>query len=249
MQWIGLPDVWDAREADHGFMASLATFSFVALGLELVVDGTYLTLTGDAPSLYPLGWQCLTWVGLGAVWLLLARALVLWCRRRGLDPLPPDRPAGERADGPDHRAWRAVLGYFAAAVVTAIALPAVVGLPWGFAPVDRFLDLYAQYGDGAWLAMAAWLVYLVGRCLVVAGLLAYSHRAVLGVATFRGARWIPWGGLVTGVCLGTVALVSRGQAAGLSTLVASVLLGMLHVRSGESLRVTAPFTVLVYALV
>ena len=77
MQWIGLPDVWDAREADHGFMASLDTFSFVALGLELVVDGTYLTLTGDAPSLYPLGWQCLTWVGLGAVWLLLARALSL----------------------------------------------------------------------------------------------------------------------------------------------------------------------------
>lgn len=90
MRRIGLPEIWDAREVDPGFMASLATFSFVALGLELVVSGTILTLTGSVSTFYPLGWQVVEWVGLGALWVLLARALVAWSRRRGVDPLPSE---------------------------------------------------------------------------------------------------------------------------------------------------------------
>ena len=253
MQRIGLPETWDAREADPGFMASLATLSFVALGLELVVDGTVLTSTGSAPALYPLGWQCLVWVGLGLAWLLVARGLVAWSRRRGLDPLPAD-PDPRTAGGaphdaaPDHRAWRSVLVCFASAVVVAIALPALVGARWGLAPAERYLELHTAYGASAWLAVLAWVVYHVGRCVVVASFLAYAHRAVRGVLTFRGSHAVPWGGLVAGVAMGAVALLSRGPAVALATVVVHVLLGVIHVRSGESLRVTALFTVLVLAV-
>ncbi|RLY92193.1 hypothetical protein EAE32_08500 [Kocuria tytonicola] len=252
MQRIGLPETWGAREADPGFMASLATFSFVALGLELVVDGTVLTYTGSAPALYPLGWQCLVWVGLGLAWLLVARGLVAWSRRRGLDPLPADPDPRAAGNTPDdaalvHRAWRSVLLCFAA-VVVAITLPALVGVPWGLVSADRYRELYASYGGSAWLAVCAWVVYHVGRCVVVAGFLAYAHRAVRGVATFRGSHAVPWGGLVAGVAMGAVALLSRGPVIALTTVVVHVLIGLIHVRSGESLRVTALFTVLVLAL-
>ena len=47
MRRIGLPETWDAREADRGFMASLGTLAFVSLGLELVVAGTVLTIASD----------------------------------------------------------------------------------------------------------------------------------------------------------------------------------------------------------
>ncbi|RKQ34073.1 hypothetical protein [Kocuria tytonis] len=249
MRRIGLPEIWDAREADRGFMASLATFSFVALGLELVVDGTVLTYTGAAPGLYPLGWQCLEWIGLGAAWLVTARALVSWSRRRGVDPLPSEFSSAGRDGALDHRAWRAVLLCFLSAVVLAIVLPALIGGPWGFVPVGRYLQLYDAYGAAGWLAMLAWAVYLVGRCAVIAGFLAYAHRAVRGVATFRGAHRIPWGGLVTGAVMGAVAFLSRGQAVALTTVMVCLLLGLIHVRCGESLRITAVFTVLVLAVV
>ncbi|MDO4919308.1 hypothetical protein [Kocuria sp.] len=266
MRRIDLPEIWDARHADRGFMASLATFSFVALGFELVVAGTVLTYTGAAPALYPLGWQCVAWVALGALWLLVARGLVAWSRRRGLDPLPadllPPDSSGPAADSAvpadpaaaaddaalDHRAWRAVLLCFAAAVVAAVALPALLGVPGGPAPVELYQRLYGAYGGPAWLALLARVVYHVGRCVLLAGFLAYAHRAVLGLVSFRGAGLLPWGGLVAGLVMGVVALLSRGPAVALTTAVAYVLLGVIHVRGRESLRVTAPFTVLVLAL-
>ncbi|WP_290656841.1 hypothetical protein [Kocuria sp.] len=278
MRRIGLPEIWDAREADPGFMASLATFSFVALGLELVVSGTILTLTGSVSAFYPLGWQVVEWVGLGALWVLLARALVAWSRRRGVDPLPSEDAlagrdddvaaradaAADRADaaasrdravadrtpgapGPfdavDHRRWREILLCFVLAVVLAIVLPALIGAPWGLAPLDRYLQLFDVYGPLGWLAMVAWVCYLVGRSFLVAGLLAYSHRAIREVLTFRGSQWVPWGGLVAGLAMGAVAFLAGGQAAALTTLLSCVLLGVIHVRSGESLRVTTLFTV------
>lgn len=284
MRRIGLPEIWDAREADPGFMASLATFSFVALGLELVVSGTILTLTGSVSAFYPLGWQVVEWVGLGALWVLLARALVAWSRRRGVDPLPSEDAvvgrdddvagradaAADRADaaanrdravadrtpgapGPfdavDHRRWREILLCFVLAVVLAIVLPALIGAPWGLAPLDRYLQLFDVYGPLGWLAMVAWVCYLVGRSFLVAGLLAYSHRAIREVLTFRGSQWVPWGGLVAGLAMGAVAFLAGGQAAALTTLLSCVLLGVIHVRSGESLRVTTLFTVLVLIFV
>ena len=69
MRRIGLPETWDAREADRGFMASLGTLAFVSLGLELVVAGTVLTATGSLPVDTALGWQCLEWFGIGVIWL------------------------------------------------------------------------------------------------------------------------------------------------------------------------------------
>ena len=284
MRRIGLPEIWDAREADPGFMASLATFSFVALGLELVVSGTILTLTGSVSAFYPLGWQVVEWVGLGALWVLLARALVAWSRRRGVDPLPSEDAvagrdddvagradaAADRADaaanrdravadrtpgapGPfdavDHRRWRESLLCFVLAVVLAIVLPALIGAPWGLAPLDRYLQLFDVYGPLGWLAMVAWVCYLVGRSFLVAGLLAYSHRAIREVLTFRGSQWVPWGGLMAGLAMGAVAFLAGGQAAALTTLLSCVLLGVIHVRSGESLRVTTLFTVLVLIFV
>ncbi len=284
MRRIGLPEIWDAREADPGFMASLATFSFVALGLELVVSGTILTLTGSVSAFYPLGWQVVEWVGLGALWVLLACALVAWSRRRGVDPLPSEDAvagrdddvagradaAADRADaaanrdravadrtpgapGPfdavDHRRWREILLCFVLAVVLAIVLPALIGAPWGLAPLDRYLQLFDVYGPLGWLAMVAWVCYLVGRSFLVAGLLAYSHRAIREVLTFRGSQWVPWGGPVAGLAMGAVAFLAGGQAAALTTLLSCVLLGVIHVRSGESLRVTTLFTVLVLIFV
>ncbi|MGK4218297.1 hypothetical protein [Kocuria marina] len=284
MRRIGLPEIWDAREADPGFMASLATFSFVALGLELVVSGTILTLTGSVSAFYPLGWQVVEWVGLGALWVLLACALVAWSRRRGVDPLPSEDAvagrdddvagradaAADRADaaanrdravadrtpgapGPfdavDHRRWREILLCFVLAVVLAIVLPALIGAPWGLAPLDRYLQLFDVYGPLGWLAMVAWVCYLVGRSFLVAGLLAYSHRAIREVLTFRGSQWVPWGGLMAGLAMGAVAFLAGGQAAALTTLLSCVLLGVIHVRSGESLRVTTLFTVLVLIFV
>lgn len=259
MRRIGLPEIWDAREADPGFMASLATFSFVALGLELVVSGTILTLTGSVSTFYPLGWQVVEWVGLGALWVLLARALVAWSRRRGVDPLPSEEAGAGRDDaaagrvgvdgGVDHRRWREILLCFVLAVVLAIVLPALIGAPWGLAPLDRYLQLFDVYGPLGWLAMVAWVCYLVGRSFLVAGLLAYSHRAIREVLTFRGSRWVPWGGLVAGLTMGAVAFLAGGQAAAVTTLLSCVLLGVIHVRSGESLRVTTLFTVLVLIFV
>ncbi|WP_367402947.1 hypothetical protein [Kocuria marina] len=293
MRRIGLPEIWDAREADPGFMASMATFSFVALGLELVVSGTILTLTGSVSTFYPLGWQVMEWVGLGALWVLLARALVAWSRRRGVDPLPSEEAGAGRDDavdgrddaaagtftanrsdtgravagrgaagrddaaagrvgvdgGVDHRRWREILLCFVLAVVLAIVLPALIGAPWGLAPLDRYLQLFDVYGPLGWLAMVAWVCYLVGRSFLVAGLLAYSHRAIREVLTFRGSRWVPWGGLVAGLTMGAVAFLAGGQAAAVTTLLSCVLLGVIHVRSGESLRVTTLFTVLVLIFV
>ena len=266
MRRIGLPEIWDAREADPGFMASLATFSFVALGLELVVSGTILTLTGSVSTFYPLGWQVVEWVGLGALWVLLARALVAWSRRRGVDPLPSEETGAGRDDavdgrddaaagragvdgGVDHRRWREILLCFVLAVVLASVLPALIGAPWGLAPLDRYLQLFDVYGPLGWLAMVAWVCYLVGRSFLVAGLLAYSHRAIREVLTFQGSRWVPWGGLVAGLTMGAVAFLAGGQAAAVTTLLSCVLLGVIHVRSGESLRVTTLFTVLVLIFV
>ena len=223
--------------------------------------------------------------------MLLARALVAWSRRRGVDPLPSEDAlagrdddvagradaasgradaAADRADaaasrdravadrtpgapGPydavDHRRWREILLCFVLAVVLAIVLPALIGAPWGLAPLDRYLQLFDVYGPLGWLAMVAWVCYLVGRSFLVAGLLAYSHRAIREVLTFRGSRWVPWGGLVAGLAMGAVAFLAGGQAAALTTLLSCVLLGVIHVRSGESLRVTTLFTVLVLIFV
>lgn len=248
MRRIGLPETWDAREADRGFMASLATLAFVSLGLELVVAGTVLTATGSLPAATPLGWQCLEWFGIGAVWLLVARALVAWSRRRGVDPLPGATPEGGQPGTLDHRRWRGILLCFVAAVVLALVLPGMLDGSWAVAPVERYTELFAGYGGLAWLAMLAWVVRLVGRCAVVTSLLAYSHRAVSELVDRRALRWVPWGGLVTGVLMAAVALLDRGQAAALTTLLVYLLLGVVHVRSGESLRVTALFAVPVLAL-
>ena len=111
--------------------------------------------------------------------------------------------------------------------------------------MERYAQLFDVYGPLGSFAMLAWICHHVGRSFLVAGLLAYSHRAIREVLPFRGSRWVPWGGLVAGIAMGSAASLSGGQAAGLTTLVSCVLLGMIHVRSGESLRVTTWFTVLV----
>ena len=94
--------------------------------------------------------------------------------------------------------------------------------------------------------MVAWLVSLVGRAFLLGSVLGYTHRAVLAGLRGSAARWVPWGGLVTGVLLAAVGYLVAGPAAGLVALVCSVLLGLIHVLAGEALRVTAVFAVLVY---
>lgn len=241
MRSVDVADVWDARVADRGFMVSLATLAFAALGLELVVDGTVLTVMGAVPGYYPLGTQFAVWLGLGAAWLMIAWVLAAWSRRRGVDPLVP------RAPGPlGHLAWSRILVCFVAAVLAAILLPLFVAGAWGVPPIRLYLQLYTLHGPGAWLLMLAWAVSHVGRAVLLGSVLGYAHRAALMGRHRPGAGRVPWGGLVTGVLLGAIGYLVGGPAAGLVALVCSVLLGLIHVLAGESLRVTAVFAVLVY---
>lgn len=241
MRSVDVADVWDARVADRGFMFSLATLAFAALGLELVVDGTVLTFTGAVPGYYPLGTQFAVWLGLGVAWLGLAGLLVAWSRRRGVDPLAP------RAPGPlGHLAWSRILVCFVAAVLAAILLPLFVAGAWSVTPIRLYLQLYTLHGPAAWLLMVTWAVYHVGRAVLLGSVLGYAHRAVLMGSRRPGARRVPWGGLITGVLLAAVGYLVAGPAAGLVALVCSTLLGLIHVLAGESLRVTAVFAVLVY---
>lgn len=241
MRSVELADVWDARPADRGFMTALATMSFVGLGLELVVDGSVLTVTGDIPTYYPLALQILFWVGLGLAWFVLARLLLAWSRRRGLDPLP-----SEFASPLSHRTWSKVLVCFIAAVLAAIVLPVFVTDSWSMAPVRNYWEVYGMYGPIAWLPMVAWLIYHVGRACLIASFLSYAHRALRLRFSFPAARYIPWGGIVTGLVLGAVMFLATGGAVALATLISTFLLGIIHVLTGESLRTTAVFTALVF---
>ncbi|MCT1803586.1 hypothetical protein CKW39_04315 [Kocuria sp. WRN011] len=241
MRSVELADVWDARPADRGFMTALATMSFIGLGLELVVDGSVLTVTGDIPTYYPLALQILFWVGLGLAWLALARLLVAWSRRRGVDPMP-----SEFGTPLSHRTWSRTFVCFVAAVLAAIVLPVFVTDSWSMAPVRNYFELYEMYGPVAWLPMVAWLVYHVGRACLIASFLAYSHRALRLRFSFPAAGFIPWGGVVVGVSLGVVMFLAAGGAVAIATLVSTLLLGIIHVLTGESLRTTAVFTALVF---
>lgn len=241
MRSVERADVWDARPADRGFMTALAALSFVALGLELVVDGSVLTVTGDIPAHYPLGWQMLFWVGLGLAWFVLARSLVGWSRRRGLDPLP-----SRFTTALGHRRWPKIFVCFVLAVLAAIVLPVFIADSWSMTPVRVYFELYSMHGPIAWLPMLAWLVYHVGRSCLIASLLAYAHQALLLCLTFPAARYVPWGGLVAGAVLGVVMFLAAGPAVALAIVVSTVLLGIIHVLDGESLRITAVFIALVF---
>lgn len=241
MRSVERADVWDARPADRGFMTALATLSLVALGLELVVDGSVLTVTGDIPAYYPLGWQMLFWIGLGLTWCALARSLVGWSRRRGVDPLP-----SRFTTAVGHQRWSSIFVCFVVAVLTAIVVPVSVADSWSMTPVRVYFELYSMHGPIAWLPMLAWLVYHLGRACLVASLLAYSHRAILVHLTFPAARHVPWGGLVTGAVLGAVMFLAAGPAVALAMTVSTVLLGIIHVFNGESLRITTVFIALVF---
>ena len=219
----------------------MATLSFVALGLELVVDGSVLTVTGGIPTHYPLGWHMLFWVGLGLAWFFLARSLVGWSRRRGVDPLP-----SRFTTALGHRRWPKIFVCFVAAVLAAIVLPVFIADSWSMTPVRVYLGLYSMHGPIAWLPTLAWLVYHVGRSCLIASLLAYAHQALLLRLTFPAARYVPWGGLVAGAVLGTVMFFAAGPAVALAIVVSTVLLGIIHVLDGESLRITAVFIALVF---
>lgn len=242
MRSVEVPQVGgDARVADRGFMVSLAAVAVAALGLELVLEAALLTLTGAQPVYYPLGTQFAVWLGLGSAWLAVAWLLVVRARRRGVDPL------AARAPGPlEHRAWSRVLVCFVAAVLTAILLPLFLAGAWGVTPIRLYLELYTRNGPAAWLLMAGWVVYHVGRACLLSSVLAYAHRAARMGLRFSGAWRIPWGGLLTGALLGALAYSLAGPAAGLVALVCSVLLGLIHIFAGESLRTTALFALVVY---
>lgn len=241
MRSVERADVWDARPADRGFMTALATMSFVGLGLELVVDGSVLTVSGNIATYYPLALQIIFWVGLGLAWLALARLLVGWSRRRGLDPVPSEFTAPL-----SHQRWSKTFVCFVAAVLVAIVLPVFFADSWSIAPVRIYLELYGMYGPIAWLPMVAWLVYLVGRACLIASFLSYAHRALRMRFTFPTARYMPWGGMVAGLVLGAIMFLAAGGAVALATLISTLLLGIIHVLTGESLRTTAVFTALVF---
>lgn len=235
--------------ADAGFLVSIATFAFVALGLEAVVDGTVLTFTGEIPEVYPLGWQVLAWLCLGAAWAGIQRGLVAWLRHRGADPALPERdPWGASAAG-DHRRSTAALVLFVLAVLLGVILPVFIVGQWRLLPVQLYLDLYAQYGGGAWLGMAGFAAYHVGRSLLLALVLTCVQRAA---QLRRPARWVrgaPIGGLVLGLLLALPGLLLEGWSSAITALLCCTVLGLVHNLTGRSLRWTAPATVAVLLFV
>ena len=110
----------------------------------------------------------------------------------------------------------------------------------------NYWEVYGMYGPIAWLPMVAWLIYHVGRACLIASFLSYAHRALRLRCSFPAARYIPWGGIVTGLVLGAVMFLATGGAVALATLISTFLLGIIHVLTGESLRTTAVFTALVF---
>lgn len=235
--------------ADPGFLVSIATFAFVALGLEAVVDGTVLTLTGDIPDVYPLGWQVLTWLCLGAAWVGIQRGLVAWLRHRAADPAVPPPSAAELSPAVDHRRTTTALVLFVAAVLLGVILPVFLVGQWRLQPIQLYLDLYADYGGGAWLGMVGFAAYHVGRSLLLALVLTCVQRAA---ELHRPAPWTraaPVGGLVLGALLALPGLVLGGWASVASAVVCCTLLGMVHNLTGKSLRWTAPAAVVVLLFV
>ncbi|MGQ1837542.1 hypothetical protein ACT4S2_03685 [Kocuria turfanensis] len=247
MSSVDTPENRAFAPADPGFLVSIATFAFVALGLEAVVDGTVLTLTGEIPDVYPLGWQVFAWLCLGAVWLGIQRGLVAWLRHRAADPAAPQSPAPSPAL--DHRRTTTALVLFVLAVLLGVILPVFLVGQWRLQPVQLYLDLYADYGGGAWLGMVGFAAYHVGRSLLLALVLTCVQRAV---ELRRPGRWTqaaPVGGLVLGVLLALPGLVLGGWASAATALVCCTLLGMVHNLTGRSLRWTGPAAVVVLLFV
>ncbi|MFI7482801.1 hypothetical protein ACH9EU_10340 [Kocuria sp. M1R5S2] len=243
MSSVDPPENLAFAPADPGFLVSIATFAFVALGLEAVVDGTILTLTGEIPDVYPLGWQVLAWLCLGAVWWAIHRGLVAWLRHRAADPEVPEQLSVDPAD--DHRRTTTALVLFVLAVLVGVILPVFLVGQWRLQPVQLYLDLYADYGGGAWLGLLGFAAYHVGRSLLLALVLTCVQRAVEQRWTARWTRALPVGGAVLGALLALPGLVLGGWAAAVSALTCCTLLGLVHNLTGRSLRWTAPAAVAV----
>ena len=235
--------------ADAGFLVSIATFAFVALGLEAVVDGTVLTFTGEVPEVYPLGWQVLAWLCLGVAWFGIQRGLAAWLRHRGADPRLPEHPLSDPFVAGDHRRSTAALVLFVLAVLLGVILPVFVVGQWRLQPVQLYLDLYAQYGGGAWLGVTGFAAYHVGRSLLLALVLTCVQRAAEMRRPARWTRAAPIGGLVLGLLLALPGLVLEGWSSAASALICCTLLGLVHNLTGRSLRWTAPATVAVLLFV
>jgi hypothetical protein len=235
--------------ADPGFLVSIATFAFVALGLEAVVDGTVLTLTGEIPDVYPLGWQVFAWLCLGAAWVGIQRGLVAWLRHRALDPGVPPPSAPSPSPAVDHRRTTTALFLFVLAVLLGVILPVFLVGEWRVQPIQLYLDLYADYGGGAWLGMVGFAAYHVGRSLLLALVLTCVQRAVELRRPVPWTRVAPVGGLVLGLLLALPGLVLGGWASVATAVVCCTLLGVVHNLTGRSLRWTAPAAVAVLLFV
>ncbi|MEX5294487.1 hypothetical protein QYM41_04300 [Kocuria sp. CPCC 205268] len=235
--------------ADPGFLASIATFAFVSLGLEAVVDGTVLTVTGGIPEVYPLGWQVFAWLCLGAAWLGIQRGLVAWLRHRAADPSLPPPTAPSPSPAADHRRTTTALLLFVLAVLLGVILPVFLVGEWRVQPIQLYLDLYADYGGGAWLGMVGFAVYHVGRSLLLALFLTCVQRAVELRRPLRWTRAAPVGGLALGLLLALPGLVLGGWASVATAVACCTLLGGVHNLTGRSLRWTAPAAVAVLLFV
>lgn len=254
MSSVDPPENMAFAPADPGFFVSVAALSYLALGLEAVVDGTVLTLTGAIPAVFPLAWQVVAWVGLGVLWAALQRALVAWLRHRAADPSVPEAPAAadppvRAAAAPDHRTSTTALVLFVAAVLLGVILPVFLVGQWRVQPIQLYLDLYTVYGGGAWLGMVGFAAYHVGRCLLLALVLTCVQRAVQQRRPSRLTASAPVGGVVLGVLLALPALVVAGWPAAVTALVCCTLLGAVHNLTGRSLRWSAPATVAVLLFV
>lgn len=235
--------------ADPGFLVSVAAFAFVALGLEAVVDGTVLVFTGQIPDVYPLGWQVLAWLCLGAAWYGIHRGLVAWLRHRAVDPAVPPPSAPDPSPAVDHRRTTAALVLFVLAVLLGVILPVFLVGQWRVQPVQLYLDLYTRYGSGAWLGMVGFAAYHVGRSLLLALVLTCVQRAAELRRPTPTVRSAPVGGIVLGLLLALPGLVLGGWASVVSAVVSCTLLGMVHNLMGKSLRWTAPAAVAVLLFV
>jgi hypothetical protein len=235
--------------ADSGFLVSIAALAFLALGLEIVVDGTALLLTGRIPEVYPLLAQVLLWLLLGTAWAGIQRALVAWLRHRAADPAAPRTGALVLTPELDHRRTTTALVVFVLAVLLAVILPVFLVGRWRVPPIQLYLDLYGAHGSGAWLGMVGFAAYHVGRCLLFALVVVCVQRAAELRWPVPAVRALPLGGFVLGMLLLLPGLVLGGWHTSVTALVCCTLLGVVHNLTGRSLRWAVPATVVVLLFV
>lgn len=212
--------------------------------LQLPVAGVPDVL-GPPGRLWGLWPQFTAWLALAAIWVVGTQQMY-----RALERATYRAEVFEGATPPpsfmeDHRHVSAALWLAVAAVLTAVILPPMLVGQWTLQPVQMWQGLYGSYGMAGIIAAVALLAYHGGFAVLMALALACTQSLA---ETLSGRNWlgrVPVGGAVVGLMAAIYQSITGGWPLFLTTMIACVLLGAVHLLSGRRLRWTAPATALV----